>query len=167
MWFELFLNLFYSNCYIKMQCHVLILVCLIYSKWTGIISFTLGFQINFCEKAQSKLHILWYYATYFFHIHLGIGNVSTIVLTNQPWWFYIKRASIFHSFSKCKKFVIIFSFLFEIEIEERHTHSNVYVYGKIYIYVWIYIGIEWKLALERCVRAYKGTYRCSYVERSA
>lgn len=36
----------------------------------------------------------------FFHIHLGIGNVSTTVSTNQPWRFYTQRASISHSFSK-------------------------------------------------------------------
>lgn len=59
----------------------------------------------------------------FFHIHLGIGNVSTIVSTNQPWQVYIKRASISHSFSKYKRkklYCYILDcklFLFSLEME--------------------------------------------------
>lgn len=84
---------------------------------------------------------------FFFHIHLGIGNVSTIVSTNQPWQFYIKRASIFHSFSKYKKkkkiviFLIVnFScFPFEIEIGKRHIGIQMYTGRERYIYIQMYI----------------------------
>lgn len=83
----------------------------------------------------------------FFHIRLGIGNVSTIVSTNQPWQFYIKRASIFHSFPKYKKIVLQFHLKLKQE-KDIYKYSNVCRYRKRYMDI-------------RCTQI----FRCIYVQK--